>query len=298
MATSMTARFMPFRLLIVFLLAAYLSGCQAEKELVVFETPYGEMTAILYDETPIHKENFLKLAKTGQYDSILFHRVIENFMIQTGDVSTGKAQEDVDYRLDAEFKADKYFHVKGALAAARMGDEYNPEKQSSGSQFYIVQGETYDDEGLKARAERRQFLKLYGLFQRIIKTDRATELAEKWNYHVNKYQEDSTYDFGTAQTGLILGSQPTLEKFFGPLDDPGYSDEQKAAYASIGGAPHLDGEYTVFGQVVEGLDVIDKIAGVATNERDRPLEEVRLTVKVITMSEKDYQQKYSKYLKP
>lgn len=289
---------MPIKRFAFLLLVALITACGANKEVVVFETPYGEMTAILYDETPIHKENFLELARTGQFDSMLFHRVIEKFMIQTGDVSTGVVGKAVDYTLEAEFLADRYWHEKGALAAARRGDESNPEKRSSGSQFYIVQGDTFDEEGLKERAERRQFLKLYGLFQRIIKTDRAPELIEKWAYHTNKYQEDTTYNFGQAQFDLMFNSQETLEKFFGPLDDPGYSAEQKTIYATTGGAPHLDGEYTVFGRVVEGLEIIDQIAAVATDERDRPTIEVRVTVRVESIPESEYQNKYSKYLKP
>lgn len=291
MATAMN-NFMN-RLILMALPVLLLMGCADKKEVVIFETSYGEMTAILYDETPIHKENFLKLAKSGQYDNILFHRVIENFMIQTGDLSTGAAEKDADYRLDAEFMSDKYFHEKGALAAARRGDESNPKKQSSGSQFYIVQGETYDEAGLKLRAERRQFLKLYGLFQRAIKNDdRAAELNEKWAYHVNRYQEDSTYDFGAAQQGLILNSQSTLEKIYGPLDDPGYTDQQREIYADKGGTPHLDGEYTVFGRVIDGLEVIDKIAAQATDDRDRPLEEIRLKVRVEAMSQAEFESRY------
>ena len=265
-----------------------LLGCGSKKEVIVFDTPYGEMTAILYEETPIHKENFLKLAKSGGFDSMLFHRVIEEFMIQTGDLATGKLGEAADYTLESEFMAERYFHERGSLAAARIGDQNNPEKRSSGSQFYIVQGQTYDEEGLKERAARREFLRLYGLFQRTLKSDRAPELTEKYNYHLNKYQEDTTYDFGTAQENLIFNSKPVLEGIFGDLTDPGYSDRQKQVYAAIGGAPHLDGEYTVFGKVVEGLDVIDKIAAVPTNERDRPISEVRVTVKVVSVSEQRY----------
>lgn len=282
----------------VILLSCMVLACGEKKEIIILETPYGDMTAILYDETPIHKENFLKIARSGQFDSVLFHRVIENFMIQTGDLSTGIAGEAVDYTLAREFMTDQYFHVKGALAAARRGDETNPEKRSSGSQFYIVQGETYDEEGLKARAERRQYLKLYGLFQRIIKTDRAPELIEKWAYHTNKYQEDTTYDFGQAQFNLMFASQPVLEKFFGPLDDPWYSEDQIATYASVGGTPHLDGEYTVFGRVVEGLEVIDKIAAVATDKRDKPLKDIRLKVRIESMAVSEYESRYAAYIKP
>ena len=265
-------------------------SCGSKKELVVFETPYGDMKAILYDETPIHRDNFLKLAKSGGFDSMLFHRVIENFMIQTGDLATGKLGEAVDYRIEAEFMADKYFHQKGALAAARMGDEYNPKKESSGSQFYIVQGDTFDDEGLKERAHRREYLKLYGLFQRAMKSKRAPKLIENYNYHLNKSREDSTHDFNIALEHLVFNSKPTLDRLFGEQTDPGYSATQREVYATIGGAPHLDAEYTVFGMVVEGLDVIDKIAAVPTNERDKPLDEVRVTVKVISVSEEEYNQ--------
>lgn len=279
------------------LLALITLSCTEKKEVVIFETPYGEMTAILYDETVLHKENFLKLARSGKYNDVLFHRVIQNFMIQTGDLSTGASEKDANYRLNAEFMSPRYFHEKGSLAAARRGDETNPEKKSSGSQFYIVQGEKYDEEGLKLRAKRRHFLKLYPLFQRAIKTDRAVKLTEKWAYHTNKYQEDTTYDFASAQEGLILNSQPTLEKLFGPLDDPGYTDLQKEVYAMIGGAPHLDGEYTVFGKVVEGLEVIDKVAAQATDEKDRPLEEIRLKVRVVSMPAAEYEAKYGKYIR-
>lgn len=265
-----------------------LVSCGSKKEIVVFETPYGEMKAILFDETPIHRDNFLKLAKSGGFDSMLFHRVIEKFMIQTGDVATGKLGEAVDYRLEAEFMADKYFHQRGALAAARMGDEYNPRKESSGSQFYIVQGDTFDDDGLLERAKRREFLKLYGLFQRTLKNKKAPELTEKWNYHLNQYREDTTLDFGRIQEEVIFKAKPTLEKLYGDLTDPGYSDQQRKAYATIGGAPHLDGEYTVFGMVVDGLEIIDKIAAVPTNERDKPLDDLRVTVRVVTVSQQEY----------
>lgn len=268
-------------------------SCNTEKdELVVISTPYGDMTAVLYDDTPIHKANFLKLTKSGQFDSVLFHRVIENFMIQTGDVSTGVAEESVDYRLGAEFRPNKYIHQKGALAAARTGDAGNPEKKSSGSQFYIVQGETYDDEGLKSRAERRMQLKLNGLFTRMLRSERFPELTEKVEYHRLKQEEDSTYDFGAAYQELILNSLETIEKAFGDQTDPGYSDWAKEKYATVGGTPHLDEEYTVFGQVVEGMDVIDKVAAVETNQRDKPLQDIRMTVRVIEMPKSEVTKKY------
>jgi peptidyl-prolyl cis-trans isomerase B (cyclophilin B) len=271
----------------------FFTACNTEMdEVVVISTPYGDMTAVLYDDTPLHKANFLSLAKEGKYDSVIFHRVIENFMIQTGDLSTGTQEKDANYRVDAEFLPEKYIHVKGALAAARMGDNVNPQKQSSGSQFYIVDGEVYDQEGLQTRADRREYLKLNGFFDRMRKMDKYIELNEKYNYHVNKYQEDTTYDFQQAQRELVFGSKDLIEKEFGPQVDPGFTTQQVEAYTTIGGAPHLDGEYTVFGQVVEGLDVIDKIAAVETNRRDKPTEDIRMTIAVIEMSKKEITKKY------
>lgn len=284
---------MKFKVLLALLIVGLLSSCSQEKdEIVVISTPYGDMTAVLFDETPLHKANFLELAKSGKYDSVLFHRVINQFMIQTGNLATGKEEKGVDYTLPAEFMAEKYIHEKGALAAARTGDAVNPEKKSSGSQFYIVHGETFDDEGLKARGDRRQYLKLSGHFQRMLRSERFPELTEKYNYHVNKFREDSTYDFNKAQRDLIYNSIEVIAERFGPQDDPGYPDWAKEVYATTGGAPHLDGEYTVFGKVVEGLDVIDKIAGVDTNQRDRPLEEIRMDIKVISMSKSEISKKY------
>ncbi|OEK02376.1 hypothetical protein BFP97_12955 [Roseivirga sp. 4D4] len=284
---------MKIKALIVLALIAFLSSCaQEQDEIVIISTPYGDMTAVLFDETPLHKANFLELAKSGKYDSVLFHRVINQFMIQTGNLATGKEEKGVDYMLPAEFMAEKYIHEKGALAAARTGDASNPEKKSSGSQFYIVHGEKFDDEGLAARADRRQYLKLSGIFQRMLRSERFPELTEKYNYHVNKFREDSTYDFNRAQRELIFNSIDVMEERFGPQDDPGYPDWAKEIYATIGGAPHLDGQYTVFGKVVEGLEVIDKIAGTPTNQRDRPLEDIRMEVKVIKMNKSEITDKY------
>lgn len=275
-------------------IACCLVSCQAPEmdEVIVISTPYGEMKAVLFDDTPLHKANFLELTKAGKYDSVLFHRVIENFMIQTGDLSTGQQEKDADYRIDAEFLPEKYFHKKGALAAARMGDAQNPMKQSSGSQFYIVQGEVYDLDGLEVRRVRRDFLRLNGFFERMRKMDKYVELNEKYNYHVNLAQEDSTYDFAAAQQGLVFASRELIEKEFGPQTDPGFSEEQVEIYTTVGGTPHLDGEYTIFGQVVEGLEVVDKIAAVETNQRDRPLEEVRMKVSVVEMSKSEITKKY------
>ena len=213
-------------------------------------------------------------------------------MVQTGNLATGTEEAGVDYTIDAEFLPEKYIHVKGALAAARTGDNVNPQKKSSGSQFYIVDGEVYDQEGLKARADRREFLKLNGFFERMRRMDKYIELNEKYNYHVEKFQADSTYDFAQAQRDLVFGAKNLIDEEFGTQTDPGFTQQQVKAYTTVGGAPHLDGEYTVFGQVVEGLDVIDKIAGVETNQRDKPLEDIRMTISVIEMPKKEITKKY------
>jgi len=260
--------------------------------LVILSTPYGEMKAILFDDTPKHKSNFLNLARSGKFDSVTFHRVMSEFMIQTGDLSTGSYGEAVDYLIDSEFLPDKYFHEKGFIAAARYGDAQNPEKKSSGSQFYIVQGEKYDEQGLSERADHREYLKLYGYFERLMRLDRYLTLKEKYNYHALKSQEDSTYSFNDALKELVYDSKPMIEKEFGPQNDPGFSSFQKERYAAVGGVPHLDGEYTVFGKVVEGLAVIDEIAAVETDSRDRPLKKVTLTVRLEKVSKKELTKMY------
>ncbi len=192
--------------------------------MVMIETKYGNMLIKLYDATPQHRDNFIKLVEKGYYNDLLFHRVINGFMIQGGDPRSRHADMDVrlggggpKYRVPAEF-VDTLAHVKGALAAARTGGAGNPEKESSGSQFYIVQG-----------------------------------------------------------TPISSTSLDNFERTKGIT----YSPEQRKIYTTIGGTPQLDQEYTVFGQVIEGLDVIDKIANVKTNASDRPVENVVMKIRII-----------------
>jgi len=209
-----------FALLLGF--ALLFSACNSDKRTkVVIETEYGNMTAVLYDETPQHRDNFVKLANEGFYDDLLFHRIIKGFMIQGGDPDSKGAAPGQrlgmggpGYTVPAEF-VDQHIHLKGALSAARTGGPSNPEKKSSGSQFYIVQG--------------------------------------------NPVQED-----------MLNGS----------FASKNYTDEQKQAYQEVGGTPQLDRDYTVFGMVIEGLDVIDKIAAVQTAPGDRPVEDVKMKIRV------------------
>jgi cyclophilin family peptidyl-prolyl cis-trans isomerase len=189
--------------------------CQAQKTteketVVVIKTSMGTIKAKLYNDTPKHRDNFIKLVNEGWYNGSPFHRVIKDFMIQGGQNKDGRL--DPGYRVPAEFK-DNHFHKKGALAAARQPDQVNPQKASSGSQFYIVQGKVYDDR--------------------------------------------------------------TLDMFEGRMGKV-FSARQRQAYKTVGGTPHLDGDYTVFGEVIEGIEVVDKIAAVETGRGDVPVKPVTI----------------------
>jgi peptidyl-prolyl cis-trans isomerase B (cyclophilin B) len=183
---------------------------QAQETKVLIKTTLGDITVMLYDDTPLHRDNFIKLVNEGWYEGSPFHRVIKNFMIQGGQNADGR--QDPGYRVPAEIKSN-HFHKKGALAAARMADQVNPKKESSGSQFYIVQGQVWNE----------------------------TQL----NMFENRY-------------GKV------------------FSATQRQAYQTLGGSPHLDGDYTVFGEVTDGLDVVDKIAAVKTGYMDVPVEPVTI----------------------
>jgi cyclophilin family peptidyl-prolyl cis-trans isomerase len=182
---------------------------------VLIKTDYGDIKLMLYNDTPKHRDNFVKLANEGFFNGSIFHRVINSFMVQGGGAAAGKPEK--DYKIPAEI-LPTHIHKKGALAAARMGDQVNPKKESSGSQFYIVQGAKYTD------AQLNQF---------------EGQMGKK------------------------------------------FTAEQRKAYTTVGGTPHLDGAYTVFGEVLEGLDVVDKIAAVKTGPGDKPVQDVKMTVKVL-----------------
>ena len=193
--------------------------CQAQKAteketVVVIKTNYGTIKAKLYNDTPLHRDNFIKLVNEVWYDNSPFHRIIKNFMIQGGQNADGRL--DPGYKVPAEIKSN-HFHKKGALCAARQPDQVNPKKASSGSQFYIVQGQKYDDQ---------------------------------------------TLDMYEDRMGKVIGAK------------------QRQAYKTVGGTPHLDGDYTVFGEVIEGMDVVEKIAAVKTGRMDAPIEAVTMTIEI------------------
>lgn len=249
---------------------------------VLISTEYGDITVVLYNETPLHRDNFIKIIKDGVLDSTLFHRVIKNFMIQGGDPDSKKATAGtvlgnggLPYTVKAEFNQE-LIHKKGALSAARQSDNVNPNKESSSTQFYIVQGSVYDDEGLKKMEARINQMTQNAIFFELLEKPEFKEQKEK--FETCKSNQDQV---GTMQ--LYLEMQPKIMEVV-ELRGGAYkfSDEQKEIYKTVGGAPHLDGNYTVFGEVTEGLDVIDKIAEEKVDGNNRPLKDVRMTVKIIS----------------
>ena len=265
----------------------FVSSCGQDSDYVVtIKTKYGDMVAILYDETPKHKENFIKLAKEHFFDSTLFHRVIEGFMIQGGDPESKTAvagqplgRGGPGYTVDAEFNP-KLIHERGSLSAARLGDEQNPTKASSGSQFYIVQGTKMTEAELK-NDQQKYDMALQQFFQN----------------GANKPVYDSIV--GLYQSGDMQGYQaymmkikPRVEKATGMNTSQEVSPERLKVYTTVGGAPSLDGGYTVFGKLVKGMEVVDKIAAVEKSPTDRPVEDVRMSVTVEKMPKKKIEELY------
>ena len=236
---------------------------------VKIETTKGDIIVKLYDETPNHRDNFIKLVKEGTYEGTLFHRVIKDFMIQAGDPDSKGAPKgqmlgsgDVGYTVPAEFVYPQLFHKKGALAAARQGDNVNPEKASSGCQFYIVTGRVFNDSTLQAMEEQ----KTQNQFTSVFNSLAQKHMKEIYQLRRNNDQEGlmNLQDSIFGETQKLLADEPAFK----------FTEEQRQAYTTVGGTPHLDGEYTVFGEVIEGMDVVDEIQQVATNASDRPDEDI------------------------
>jgi len=254
--------------------------------LVTISTDYGEMKAVLYDETPKHKENFLKLVNEGFYDSLLFHRVIQGFMIQGGDPESKNAAPGQrlggggpGYTVPAEF-VPSLFHKKGALSAARQGDQANPERASSGSQFYIVQGQVVPEEQL-AYDQRKIGEALQKCMTQMPESDLAKSLAELQMAGDQQAFVDKVYD-----------SMEELEELTEIDLSSSFTEEEIEVYSTIGGTPSLDKNYTVFGQVIAGLEVIDSIAAVSTAPGDRPINDVRMMVTVEELSKEQIASRY------
>lgn len=238
---------------------------------VLIKTTLGDITVRLYDETPQHRDNFIKLASEGYYDGTLFHRVIKGFMIQGGDPDSKGAPAGKqlgtggpNYTIPAEFVYPQYFHKKGALAAARQSDQVNPEKRSSGSQFYIVTGEVYSAGKLTQIERQLEQKQLQSIFDGLVVENRDKILQLRRN---------------RDQAGLMAIQEQlqkaTMDKAK-ELGKPKFTDAQREAYTTVGGTPFLDNDYTVFGEVEEGLEVIDAIQNVATAPGDRPKEDVKM----------------------
>jgi len=251
-----------------------LTGCTREKDTVVtIRTKYGDMVAILYDETPKHKANFIKLAKEHFFDSLLFHRVIPGFMIQGGDPESKHAPGNVSlgngdpgYSIDAEINPN-YFHEKGALAAARLSDQQNPTKASNGSQFYIVQGNVMSEMSLKLDQE-----KFTAAFQQLMQNPVHKPMFDSLTMI---YQQGDVTAYERYFNSLV----PRVEKITGSKVTRDIDPLKVKAYTSVGGTPGLDGEYTVFGKVIRGLEVIDSIAKQPT-QLDRPINDIRMEITV------------------
>lgn len=235
------------------------------------KTTEDDIIIRLYDETPKHRDNFLKLAKEGYFNGTLFHRVIKDFMIQGGDPDSKNAPKGKmlgtggpDYTIPAEFVYPQYFHKRGALSAARTGDEVNPEKESSGSQFYIVWGKTFKPAELKQMEHQMAMQQEQQVFNQLTK-----------EYHeeiMNLRRNRDRVGLQELQDKLIEQTKTTCKQ----QDKPSFTEEQIEVYTNVGGTPFLDNQYTVFGEVEEGLDIVERIQNCDTDRNDRPTEDVKI----------------------
>lgn len=240
------------------------------KDIIVdIETSKGPVKVLLYGDTPGHRDNFVKLAKEGFYEGTLFHRVIKDFMVQAGDPDSKTATPgqmlgsgDPGYTQPAEFVYPRHFHKKGALAAARLGDQMNPEKRSSGSQFYIVTGKVYNDFTLKQMENQMKMQKVQEAFY---------SLQDQYRDRIMVLRKNRD------QAGLDALRDEILAKAEAEAAGQGtFTPEQREAYTTVGGTPHLDGAYTVFGEVIEGMDIVDAIQNAETDSSDRPKEDIKI----------------------
>lgn len=274
---------MRYKFLALLLMAATINSCGAgssqnakaqDETKVLIKTNLGDITIKLYNETPQHRDNFIKLVQEHYYDSVLFHRVIRDFMVQAGDPDSKNAEKYAQlgtggpgYTIPAEFVYPQYFHKRGALSAARQSDQVNPERNSSGSQFYIVTGKKYSKfqlQDLEEQLDKQQGQTIFNLLcgQNI---DKIREIQSSGDQDSLMRLQDEL----VAKTEQILKEQ-------GPFK---FTKEQVEAYTSQGGTPFLDNQYTVFGEVIDGMKVVEKIESAGTDTYDRP----RKDISIITM---------------
>lgn len=263
----------------IFLLSSTWACGQNKDYLVTISTRHGEIKAVLFDDTPEHKDNFIALAEAGRFDSTQFHRVIENFMVQGGDVFGKEGLPAEEWpTLPAEIRP-KYVHCKGMISAARQGDNINPQKRSNGSQFFIVQGRTYDEQELVT-----DFTALQKAVFQFMQYEDQKEFRQTYS---RLYQEEK-YD---SLTSLVISKRDEIAERLNVKLTKDYTPEQVRMYAEVGGTPHLDFEYTIFGEVLSGLDVVDKIAAEPTT-REIPNDPVYMTVTVERVSKKKISEEY------
>ncbi len=274
---------MKYKFLAIILMAATINSCggassqnakaQAgqDETKVLIKTTVGDITIKLYNETPQHRDNFIKLVEEHYYDSILFHRVIKDFMVQAGDPESKNAEKGVQlgaggpgYTIPAEFVYPKYFHKRGALSAARQADQVNPERKSSGSQFYIVTGKTYNKYELQDLEQQLSQKQGQGIFDRLVAQNRDSIM--------NMQLAGDNDALMKLQDELIEKTQAILKEQ-GPFK---FTEEQVDAYMSEGGTPFLDNDYTVFGEVVDGMKAVYKIEQAGTDSSDRPRKDIRI----------------------
>ena len=268
-----------FTILFVMLMSAC-SDRDRQSTYVSIATDNGEIVVKLYNDTPAHRDNFIKLAEAGFYDGLLFHRVIKDFMIQGGDPESRNAAPDAGlgsggpgYTIPAEI-VPTHYHKKGALAAARQSDNVNPRKESSGSQFYIVTGNVFTEGQLTALARQMMQYKEQQLFNALASERRAEIMQMR--------RDKDQAGLAALQEELVAQVKAQMPKSAAEF----FTEEQRQAYTTVGGTPHLDGEYTVFGEVVEGFDVLDKIQAVATRAGDRPEKDIKMRVKVLQLGDR------------
>lgn len=247
---------------------------------IKIETTLGNMVAVLYDDTPLHRDNFVKNIKEGVYKDLLFHRVIKEFMIQGGDPDSKNAPAEkvlgngsLGYTIPAEFKTNHY-HKKGVLAMARQGDDVNPKKESSSCQFYIVHGKVFEDNVLTMMEDRFNQQTRNQIFNEFLMKTENAEWLKKAQDAVNAKDNAKLQE-------VVNHFSPQIEEELTKRGKFAFTAEQRKIYTTLGGAPHLDGNYTVFGEITEGLDVIDKIAAEVTDRYDRPVKNIIMNISII-----------------
>lgn len=276
-------KFTKFGQFIFFLSLLGLSKMGAQtlgKETILIETSMGNMKLKLYEETPLHKANFMKLVSEHFYDSLMFHRVINSFMIQGGDPVSKKAKPadtlgngELGYTVPAEINP-KLIHKKGTLCAAREGDDVNPKFASSSCQFYIVQGKVRSTEDLKKAEDRINKTATTNAGRAVMKSEQGKMLKAQYDKYKGENKLDSA-ELVNKQIEVMIKEQVSKSPVYA------MSEYQKTSYSTVGGTPHLDGTYTVFGEVIEGLEVIDKIAAVKVDGNNRPEKDVRMKITLI-----------------